>query len=72
MHHGNFLLRGIAELCGVATPNMDTVINLASKALGKSFIEGGKMAGADIGMSRSPQAYGITTIDDLVKKLNYA
>ncbi len=68
---GLVVTRGIAELCGVETPHMDTVINFASRALGKSFIVDGKLEGPDVGMSRSPQAFGFHSLDELIQKLNY-
>ena len=68
---GLIVTKGIAELCGIKTPNMDIVIDFGSKALGKSFIKEGKVAGPDIGMTRSPQAFGFTTIDDFIKKMHY-
>ncbi len=68
---GLMVTRGIAELCGIKTPNIDTVIEFASKCLGKSFLVGGKVAGPDINMTRSPQAFGITSIEEFVKMVNY-
>ncbi len=68
---GLVVTRGIAELAGIKTPNMDTVINFGEKVLNKKFLQDGKVAGPDIGMTRSPQAYGIKTIDEFLEKLRY-
>ena len=68
-----YTCRGIAELCGIDTPNLDEVLAFTSKAIGKKFLTSdGKVAGApDVGMTRSPQAFGINSIEELIKKLNY-
>ncbi len=68
---GMVVTRGIAELLGVPTPNMDTIIHFASEKLGKSYLVNGKVAGPDVKSTRSPQAFGITSIDDFIKKLRY-
>ena len=68
---GLIVTKGVAELCGIKTPNMDIVIDFCSKAYGKSFIKDGKVAGPDVGITRSPQAYGITSIDEFMKRLHY-
>ncbi len=68
---GLIVTKGIAELCGVKTPNMDVVINFASKALGKTFIVDGKVAGPDVNITRSPQAFGIKSMEEFIRKLNY-
>lgn len=69
--NGLIVTKGIAELCGIETPNIDTIIAFASKGLEKSFIVDGKVSGPDVGITRSPQAFGFTSIEDFVKKLNY-
>ncbi len=69
--YGLIVTRGIAELCGIKTPSIDTVVEFASKWLGKSFIVDGKVAGPDINITRSPQAFGINSIEEFIHKLNY-
>ena len=70
---GLAVTKGVAELCGLPTPEIDEVIRFACKATGKKFLaEDGKIAGApDLHLTRSPQALGITSIEDLIKRLNY-
>ncbi len=68
---GLVVTRGIAELCGVQTPSMDKVIKFGEKVMNKKFLEGGKVAGPDIAMTRSPQAFGIKTIEEFIDKMRY-
>jgi hypothetical protein len=69
---GQLVTRGVAELCGVETPKMDEVIKFGEKAMGVQWLKEGKLAGKDVSGTRSPQAYGINTIEDLLTKQNYA
>lgn len=62
---GLVVVRGIAELVGVSTPIIDKIIIWAQTQLDKTFLENGSLSGADISMSRAPQAYGIQTLEDL-------
>lgn len=57
--------RGIAELAGVPTPQIDQVLTWAQQRLGQEYLIGGKLQGKDIAASRAPQRYGITTLDQL-------
>ena len=59
-------LRGIAEIVGVSTPMMDTLIKWAEKVSGKEYLIDGKCQGKDIPNTRGPQAYGINTVDGLL------
>ncbi len=70
---GLAVTKGIAELCGLQTPEIDELMKFASKATGLQFLaEDGRLAGApDLAMTRSPQALGISSIEDLIKSLNY-
>jgi len=62
--------RGLAELLRVKTPTIDTVMYWCQDKLGKEFLtKGGRMAGKDIGMTRAPQALGITTSRQLLEFL---
>jgi len=58
--------KGIADLAGVATPVLDEITLFFQKFMGKEYIKDGKLAGADAGNTKSPQAFGITTLDDLL------
>ena len=64
---GLVVMKGIAECAGVKTPTMDTIIQWAQSKLGKEYIVGGELKGADIKESRAPQAYGFKTLADLFK-----
>ena len=63
---GLVVMRGVAEIAGVPTPNMDTVILWAQSNMGKEYLKDGKVAGKDIGSTRSPQKYNLTTVDAIL------
>ena len=63
---GQVVLRGIAEILGVPTPNLDEVITWAQGKLGKEYLVNGKLAGKDIGETRCPQRFGISTLDGIL------
>mmetsp|Transcript_52847 Transcript_52847/g.146460 ORF Transcript_52847/g.146460 Transcript_52847/m.146460 type:complete len:402 (-) Transcript_52847:176-1381(-) len=65
--HGIVVIKGIAELVGHPTPEIDKVIAWAQKHLGKEWIVGDKLAGKDLGETRAPQKFGITTVEELMK-----
>jgi hypothetical protein len=64
--------KGLAEILEVPTPTIDKVVTWAQAQLGKSFLVDGKMCGADIGMTRAPQAVGIHTPEDFFKAAKIA
>jgi hypothetical protein len=69
---GLCVTKGIAELAGVPTPNMDKVIVWCQKNMGKEFLtDDGKLAGKDIDATRSPQHYGFTDLDSFMKANHY-
>lgn len=59
--------RGIAELAGIATPQIDKVIVWGQERLGKNYLVGGKLQGADVAASHAPQRFGYGDIGDLVR-----
>ncbi|KAF8056100.1 odh1 [Scenedesmus sp. PABB004] len=59
-------VRGIAEVLGVAVPNIDTIIMWAQQRLGKEFLVGGRVAGPDVAASGAPQRFGAVTPAALV------
>jgi len=69
---GLIVTRGIAELAGVATPNMDDVIMWCQEKMEKEFLVDGKVAGKDLGITRAPQHYGFTDLDTFMKVNRYA
>ncbi|KAK3704031.1 hypothetical protein QZH41_006180 [Actinostola sp. cb2023] len=65
--YGLVVARGIAEIMGVATPNMDKILTWAQGKLNKKYLVDGKIQGDDVKETRAPQRYGFTTLKDLVK-----
>ena len=66
---GLVVLKGIAECVGVKTPVMDTVIAWGQEKLGKEYIKESSLTGKDVPSTRAPQAYGFTTLEDLIGHL---
>jgi hypothetical protein len=69
---GLCVTRGIAELAGVPTPNMDDVIVWCQECMGKEYLVDGKFVGKDIPQTRSPQTYGYHDLDTFIKTNKYA
>ena len=63
---GLVVLRGIAELAGVTTPAIDRVLLWAQARLGREYLTGGKLGGADLPATRAPQVYGLQTLAQLL------
>ena len=63
--------RGIAELAGVSTPVIDQVLCWAQKRLEKEYLVSGKMQGADLYNTRSPQRYGFTNLHQFMQEMQY-
>ena len=63
---GLVVLRGLAELAGAATPNLDRVITWAQERLGRQYLVDGDLSGAHLAETRAPQVYGINTLAQLV------
>lgn len=68
---GLCVTRGIAELAGVPTPNLDDVIMWCQKCMGKEYLVDGKFIGKDIAGTRSPQTYGYQDLDTFLKANRY-
>ena len=68
---GLAVTRGIAELAGVPTPNMDDVIVWCQQNMGKEFLVDGKFVGKDIKSTRSPQTYGFYDLETFLKTNRY-
>ncbi|KAK3729883.1 hypothetical protein QZH41_005330 [Actinostola sp. cb2023] len=64
--YGLVVIRGIAEIMGVATPNMDKILTWAQGKLNKKYLVDGKIQGDDVKETRAPQRYGFTTLKDLL------
>mmetsp|Transcript_25008 Transcript_25008/g.54918 ORF Transcript_25008/g.54918 Transcript_25008/m.54918 type:complete len:226 (+) Transcript_25008:2036-2713(+) len=64
--------RGIAELAGVPTPNMDSVIVWCQDKMGKQYlVDSGRLTGKDLGTTRAPQTFGFTDLDTFMKTNHY-
>merc|ERR1712137_581115 len=64
---GVAMYKGIADLAGVETPIIDEIVCHFQKFMGKEYIKDGKLAGKDVGETKSPQRYGITSLEDLLR-----
>ena len=65
---GLVVLRGIATIAGVPTPCIDEVLSWGQKCMGKEYLVNGELTGKDMKETRSPQAYGFLTMEDVLGK----
>jgi hypothetical protein len=65
---GLCVLRGIAEIAGVTTPWIDEVLNWAQMQLGACYLRDGTMSGPDVKRSGAPQAFGLSTLSQLMHR----
>jgi hypothetical protein len=63
---GFAMYKGIADLAGVETPVIDEIFYFFQKFMGKEYIKDGKLVGADVAKTKSPQAFGIKTLEELL------
>lgn len=63
---GLVVIRGIAEIMGIETPNIDKVLRWSQQQMGKEYLVDKKLQGKDISTSRAPQSYGFTTIESIL------
>lgn len=66
------VIRGIAEIAGVETPSLDTVLLWGQEKLKKEYLVGSKLIGKDLATTRCPQRYGIKTIEELLGYMDQA
>jgi hypothetical protein len=66
---GLAVLRGICEVAGVPTPNIDKVLYWSQIQLGKTYLTSSGMMGRHVVETRCPQRYGVTSIDQLLMDL---
>jgi len=64
---GVAMYKGIADLAGVETPVMDEIVCFFQKFMGKEYIKDGKLAGANVSETKSPQAFGVTSLEQLLQ-----
>jgi len=63
---GFAMYKGIADLAGVETPVIDEIFAFFQKFMEKEYIKDGKLCGANVPETKSPQAFGITTLEALL------
>ena len=59
------VVRGLAELCGVATPTYDKILTWCQKVLGKQYLVDGKVAGNNVNETFAPQRFGFERLEDI-------
>lgn len=63
--YGLVVIRGIADIMDVPTPNIDKVLLWAQGLMGKEYLVDGEIKGLDVKNSRAPQRYGIKSLEDM-------
>eukprot|EP00811_Abedinium_folium_P020911 NODE_2993_length_2109_cov_7.529768.p1 GENE.NODE_2993_length_2109_cov_7.529768~~NODE_2993_length_2109_cov_7.529768.p1 ORF type:complete len:623 (-),score=194.44 NODE_2993_length_2109_cov_7.529768:239-1951(-) len=63
---GYTVCKGISELAGVATPALDETIKWCQEKMEKEFIKDGKLSGKDVDITRAPQRFGFTSLQELI------
>ena len=64
--YGLVVVRGIAEIVGVQTPNIDKVLKWCQEKMGKEYLVNSKLQGKDVASSRAPQRYGFTSLESIL------
>jgi len=59
-------IKGIAELVGASTPNLDKTIEWCQMKLSKEYLVAGRLVDKDVCETRCPQRYGICSIAEMV------
>jgi len=63
---GTCMYKGVADLAGVETPVIDEIVCFFQQFMGKEYIKDGKLAGKDVNETKSPQAFGVTSLEQLL------
>jgi NAD/NADP octopine/nopaline dehydrogenase, alpha-helical domain len=63
---GLVVVRSIAEIAGVPTPHIDTVLKWCQEKMGNEYLVGSRLTGKDLAETRCAQRYGFTTTDDIL------
>jgi hypothetical protein len=66
--YGLVVIRGIAELADLPTPNIDQAIAWAQELLEKEYLVDGELRGRSVAASHAPQRYGFRSLDELLRK----
>ena len=64
--YGLVVIRGIAEIVGVQTRNIDKVLKWCQEKIGKEYLVNSKLQGKDVASSRAPQRYGFTSLESIL------
>ena len=64
--YGLVVIRGIAEIVGVQTPNVDKLLTWCQRKMGKEYLVNSKLQGRDVASSGAPQRYGLTTLESIL------
>ena len=64
--YGLVVIRGIAEIVGVKTPNIDKVLTWCQEKMGKEYLVNLKLQGKDVDSTRAPQRYGFTSLESIL------
>lgn len=65
--YGLLILKAIAQITNVRTPNFDKIIFKLQEFIEKNYLSSdGTLSGSDIGHSGIPQNFGVTTLEKLV------
>ena len=64
--NGLAVIRGIAEIVGLETPNIDKVLTWCQEKMGKEYLVHSKLQGKDVSSSRAPQRYGFITLESIL------
>lgn len=64
---GLVVTKGLAQLAGVGTPVIDTVLRWAQREIGARYIRDGQLDARGVEMLPVPQNYGFTSLEPLVQ-----
>ena len=64
--YGTIILKSVALMCGIPTPNIDKIIYWGQKMMNKEYLIDGELIGKDIYESGIPNNYGINSMEDLL------
>ena len=64
--YGLVVIRGIAAIARVKTPNIDKVLSWCQEKMGKEYLVNSMLQGKDVWLSRAPQRYGFTTLESIL------
>jgi hypothetical protein len=66
--YGLLVVKGVAQIAGVATPRIDAVLRWAEGVMQRQYLIGNRAEGRDAIGLPLPARFGISTLDDLVSR----